>query len=87
VRAGRELYSWRVALSSGGLLEPYYEAFSTRGGFASAFRVVGVDASLALGDTPIISLPAVRARAGVGYMLDEPFRKKARGYLSIEYRP
>lgn len=87
VRTGRELYSWRVALSNGGVLEPYYEAYSTRGGFADAFRVVGVDASLSLGDTPILSLPAVRALAGVGYTLDEPFRKKTRGYLSIEYRP
>lgn len=87
VRTGRELYSWRVSLSAGDVLEPYYEAVSTSGGFADPFRVVGVDASIALGDTPILSLPAVRALAGVGYTLDEPFRKKPRAYLSIEYRP
>ena len=87
VRSGRELYAYRVALSRGGLVQPYLAGVSTRGGFADAFRSLGVDVGGSLGDTPVLSLPGVRAQAGVAYMLDEPFRKKTRGYLSIEYRP
>ena len=87
VRGGRELYSYRASLLGLGPLTPYYAGVSTRGGFADAFRVVGAEASLSLGDAPIIALPSVRALAGVGYTLDAPFRKKTRAYLSVEYRP
>lgn len=87
VRSGRELYAYRLSLTGLGAFAPYYAGVSTRGGFAAAFRVVGAEASLSLGDAPIIAIPAVRALAGVGYTLDEPFRKKTRAYLSIEYEP
>ena len=87
VRSGREIYAYRASLTGLGVVEPYYAGVSTRGGFADAFRVVGAEVAFSLGDTPIIALPAIRALAGVGYTLDQPFRKKTRAYLSIEYRP
>ncbi len=87
VRAGRDLYTYRVALGGEMGPTPYYEGFSTRGGFADAFRVVGVEMAISLGNTPVIAVPAVRTLAGVGYMLDEPYRKKTRAYVSVEWRP
>lgn len=87
VRAGRELYSYRVSLGGTAQLTPYFAGVSSRGGFSDAFRVVGAESSLDLGNAPIIAVPAIRALVGVGYTLDEPFRKKPRAYLTVEYKP
>jgi hypothetical protein len=87
VRAGGELYAYGVRADLGVLPVPYFSAVATRGGFEDAFRTVGAERALAVGAIPFVRLPSVRALVGVGYTLDEPFKYKTRGYLTLTYRP
>lgn len=87
VRAGRELYTYRLSLDAGGPFTPYLTGVSTEGGFAHAFRVIGIESSSAVTSTPIARLPGIRLETGAGYTLDAPFRHKTRGYVTVEFRP
>ncbi|HWJ21956.1 MAG TPA: hypothetical protein VNS52_06355, partial [Gemmatimonadaceae bacterium] len=86
-RAGRELYAYRLMLDAHGLLSPYYAGVSTEGGFGHAFRVIGLETQSAVASTPIVRLPGLRVQTGVGYTLDEPFKRKTRAYVAVEIKP
>jgi hypothetical protein len=86
VAAGRRVASYQVALGSAPL-SPYYWAASSGERLDTWHRVVGLDGAVAFGPFPLLRLPEVRLRAGVGRSLDEPFKRKTRGYLSLAYRP
>ena len=50
-------------------------------------RVVGADWSMSVPAIPSAGTPAARAVIGVGRSLDDPFRHKVRGYLSLVLNP
>jgi hypothetical protein len=84
VRLGSALHAYRAELPKWGV---YYAGVGVRGGFRDAFRTVGIEQYIALPPIGIVRLPGVRAGGGLAYTLDEPFRHKTRGYLSVIYRP
>ncbi|HEX8849668.1 MAG TPA: hypothetical protein VF761_09060 [Gemmatimonadaceae bacterium] len=78
------------ASAGGDILAPYYwvGAASSEGArFGHWKRVVGIDGSAELPPLPLVRMPATALTLGVGYSLDEPWRKKTRGYLALRYRP
>lgn len=78
--------SYRLAVGSS-TLSPYYWAGSAGAGFDDWMRVVGAEGRAAVPTLPLLRLPAAEATAGVGYSLDEPWRKRLRAYLTLRYRP
>ncbi|HEX2716484.1 MAG TPA: hypothetical protein VHM67_02325 [Gemmatimonadaceae bacterium] len=83
---GDRVYSYRAAIGGGGF-EPYFWWGSAGRSFDDWMRVAGIDATVAVPPLPILRMPAARAQAGVGYSLDDPWKKKVRAYLSVAYRP
>ena len=83
---GRRYASYRVSLR-GDALSPYFWAGAAGDSLTRWMRVVGVDASISVPPLPFFRLPASAVTAGVGYSIDEPWRKKTRGYISLRYRP
>jgi hypothetical protein len=55
--------------------------------FSRWHRVVGADWSMSVPAIPSAGTPAARGVIGVGYSLDEPFRHKTRGYVSLVLNP
>ena len=88
VAAGRRALVYHGTLALGGL-EPYYwgASLDEGEGFERWHRVVGAETDIALPAFPFLRTPAIRVRAGLGYSLDEPFRRKARLYSTVVYRP
>ncbi|HEX6059178.1 MAG TPA: hypothetical protein VFZ11_09185 [Gemmatimonadaceae bacterium] len=88
IAGGRRVLVYRGTLALGGL-EPYYwgASFDAGDGFDAWHRVVGAEMDIALPAFPFLRTPAIDVRAGVGYSLDEPFRKKTRLYSTVVYRP
>ena len=86
IAAGRSVLTYRASLSFGGL-DPFYWAASAGDSPGGWHRVVGVERSFDLATIPLARLPNVSARGGLAYSLDEPYRHKARAYLSLVYRP
>lgn len=70
-----------------GLLHPYFWIISTDEAFQEWYRVVGLERELNLESIPLGRLPRIQAVLGAGYLLDEPFKERVRGYLSVRYRP
>ncbi|MDB4948318.1 MAG: hypothetical protein JWM27_967 [Gemmatimonadetes bacterium] len=70
-----------------GPLTPYCWTASADGGFDRWHRVIGAEAGTDVPATGLLSLPAVRIRAGVAYSLDDPWRHRTRAYASVAYRP
>lgn len=86
---GRRFASARASLG-GDVLSPYYwigTASDTGRSLARWKRVVGVEGRVEVPPVPILRLPGTSAILGVGYSLDEPWRKTTRAYLSLRYRP
>ena len=86
---GTRFASFRGTLG-GDLLSPYYwigTASDGGGRFTHWKRVVGLDASVDVPPLPLVRVPETSAIVGVGYSLDEPWRKKTRAYLALRYRP
>ena len=83
---GRRYASYRVAVGDE-TFSPFYWAGAAGDSLHHWLRVVGIDARAGLPPLPVLRLPATEVRAGVGYTLDDPWRKRARGYLSVRYRP
>jgi len=83
---GRRYASYRVSLG-GNALSPYLWAGAAGDSLVRWMRVIGVDGSLTLPPLPFFRLPASAVTAGVGYSIDEPWKKKTRGYISLRYRP
>jgi hypothetical protein len=88
VAGGHRVVVYRGTLASAGL-EPYYWGASVDAGegFERWHRVVGLEMDVALPAFPFLRTPAIDVRAGVGYSLDEPFRKKTQLYSTVVYRP
>ena len=78
--------AYRVSLGSAAL-SSYYWGGSAGGEFDRWMRVVGAEGRVGLPTLPLLRLPAAEAMAGVGYSLDDPWRKRLRAYLTLRYRP
>ncbi len=50
-------------------------------------RVWGMNLNADVPPISFVTLPAITVRSGVAYSLDEPFRRRLSGHLSISYRP
>ncbi|MGH7638818.1 MAG: hypothetical protein ACREOK_14305, partial [Gemmatimonadaceae bacterium] len=88
VSVGPSLLAWRAAIPGAWTL--FYEAASTAATLtdhARWFRAVGFDAKLAFPLTPVAFIPRVELRGGVAYTLDEPLRRKVRGFLEMTFEP
>ncbi|MGH7663624.1 MAG: TolB family protein [Gemmatimonadaceae bacterium] len=85
VLSGRSIVTGRVSLA-GGLLHPYLWV-ARMDGEGSWYRVIGSEARFRFPALPTFRLPGAEIVAGIGQSLDEPFRKRVRGYISIVYRP
>jgi hypothetical protein len=83
---GRRYASYRVSLR-GDALYPYLWAGTAGDSLTHWMRVMGIDGSIAAPPLPFFRLPASMVTAGVGYSIDEPWRKKTRAYVSLRYRP
>lgn len=87
VAGGRRLAIYRAAAELGPGVEAYYWGGAAGETIERWHRVTGIEGTV---DTPplgVAHLPAMSVRAGVGYSLDPPLRKKVRGYLSMSYAP
>jgi hypothetical protein len=83
---GRRYASYRVAIGDEAL-SPFFWSGAAGESIRDWMRVVGVDAHVAVPPIPVIRLPSADIRAGVGYSLDQPWRKRTRGYVALRYRP
>jgi hypothetical protein len=86
VARGRELLMYRVSTDIA-RFTPYLTGVSAGDGFASWYRVAGVETAL---DTPplnVLRIPSVRLTAGAGYPLDAPDRHRLAIYGTVAYRP
>jgi len=81
---GRRFATYRVSLPSLALT-PYYWAASAGETLGNWHRIVGLEWTFDMDGFAPARLPAVHARIGAGYSLDEPFRKKARVYVGLRY--
>ena len=83
---GRRYASYRLSLT-GDALSPYLWAGAAGDSLTRWMRVVGIDGSITAPPLPFFRLPASAVTAGIGYSIDEPWRKKTRAYISLRYRP
>jgi hypothetical protein len=89
VAVGDRAATLRASTSIGGL-SPFYWTGSARTGpgrLARWHRVVGIEITIDQSPIPVLGVPGARLVAGVGRSLDEPFRDRTRGYLTISLRP
>jgi hypothetical protein len=84
--SGSQMLAARASVRLG-VLRPYFWGASTDGAFQTWYRVVGVERELDIPTVPLLRLPRAHLLAGVGYVLDEPFKHSTRGYLTVGYRP
>jgi hypothetical protein len=68
-------------------LAPFFWAASVDDGFRSWYRVVGAESTVRVGPASLAGIPAVRIRSGIGVPLDEPFRRRVQGYVSVGFEP
>ena len=88
VSMGQSLLAWRASIPGNWTL--FYEAASTAPSLtehARWHRAFGFDAKLAFPLTPVAFLPRVEIRGGAAYTLDEPLRRKVRGFLEMRFEP
>ncbi|MFL5560431.1 MAG: TolB family protein [Gemmatimonadaceae bacterium] len=83
---GRRYASYRVSVGDE-TLSPYLWAGAAGDSLSRWMRVVGIDGNLSVPPLPFFRLPASAVTAGIGYSIDEPWRKKTRAYISLRYRP
>lgn len=83
---GRKFASYRVALGDEAF-SPFFWAGTAGDDPHRWIRVLGVEGRLAVQPIPVIRLPAAEVRAGTGYTLDDPWRKRLRAWMSLRYRP
>jgi hypothetical protein len=82
---GRKFASYRFAVGDE-TFSPFFWA-AAGDSLRRWIHVVGVDGRLAVQPIPVIRLPAAEVRAGAGYTLDDPWRKRLRAWMSLRYRP
>jgi hypothetical protein len=68
-------------------ITPYVTWLSAGDSFDHWQRVIGAEREVEFRSMGFARLPTVRIRGGVGYSLDQPFRRKVGAYLSVVYRP
>lgn len=83
---GRRYASYRISLG-GDVFSPFLWAGAAGDSLARWMRVAGFDANISIPPLPFFRLPASAVTAGIGYSIDEPWRKKTRAYISLRYRP
>lgn len=87
--AGSALLAWRAALPwSRWTL--FYEGAGTSDkvlAFRAFHRAVGFDLHAGLPPVPVAFLPGIHGRVGAAYTLDEPFRRRIRGFLEMRFEP
>lgn len=85
---GNRLLAWRIALPS--FWTAFYEGAATTMDdfvFEKWHRAVGLETRFSLPPIPVAFTPRVQLRAGAAYALDEPFKKKIRGFIEMKYEP
>lgn len=89
VSIGSSAFTYRAAATLAPLNVYLWSGSTAPAGerFARWHRVVGADWSMSVPAIPSAGTPAARATIGVGRSLDEPFRHKVRGYLSLVLNP
>jgi hypothetical protein len=85
--AGERIWTLRIDAQGRGGLTPFWWAGTAGHELGDWKRVVGLEWVLDQGGIPYLGLPATRLEAGVARVLDEPLRKKTRGWLSLSFRP
>ncbi len=83
---GRRYASYRLSLR-GDTFSPYLWAGAAGDSLSRWMRVIGIDGSVAVPPLPFFRTPGATAVAGVGYSIDDPWRKKTRAYLALRFRP
>jgi hypothetical protein len=86
---GSVLAAFRVAIPSPGWTL-YYDGASASDklwGARAWHRAVGSELAFDIPPVPVAFTPRVRARVGAAYTLDEPFRRRLRGYLEMRVEP
>ena len=89
VAEGKVLMAWRVAFPTPGWT-PYFEGASagdTIFARRSWHRAIGMEMNLEVPPVPVVFTPRARARVGAAYTLDAPFRRRVRGYVSMQFEP
>lgn len=89
IQTGPQAFAYRVTVRAQPL-DGYFWSGSTTSidaRFARWNRVIGVDGVQSIGAIPLAGTPSARAQYGIGYSLDDPFRKKVRGYLGLVLNP
>jgi Tol biopolymer transport system component len=89
IARGTAVFGWRVAMPLP-VLTAFYEGASTSADvthFTKWNRAAGLEERFSIGPFPTILVPRTQIRAGAGYTLDEPFRKKVRGFVELRVEP
>jgi hypothetical protein len=86
---GRALVAWRAALPMS-FWTPFYEGASVGDDLDHLTkwnRAVGLERRYTFGPMPAAFIPRVQLRGGAAYTLDEPFRKRVRGFFEMRVEP
>ena len=89
VATGNVLMAWRVSIPSPGWTA-FYEGASAGDslyGRRRWHRATGLELNVDVPPIPVVATPRVRARLGAAYILDAPFQRRVRGYLSMQLEP
>lgn len=89
VATGTVLMAWRVAVPLAGWTAFHESASASDSlyGRRAWYRATGVEFTIDVPPIPVVFTPRVRARVGAAYTLDQPYRKRVRGYLSMQMEP
>lgn len=83
---GRRYASYRASLR-GDTFSPYFWSGAAGGSLDHWMRIVGIDGRVNVDPLPFFRTPGAIAVAGIGYSLDEPWRRRTRAYLALRFRP
>jgi hypothetical protein len=83
---GRHLGAVRLSVG-GSAFEPFISWTAAGDRLEHWQRVLGIERAMTIGSYGFARLPEVRLRGGASYSVDEPFRRKLRGWVSVIFRP
>ena len=83
---GRRYASYKLSLR-GNIFAPYLWAGAAGDSLRRWMRVLGIDGTVNVPPLPFFRAPASTAVAGIGYSIDDPWRRKTRAYLALRFRP
>ncbi len=84
IAGGKAVTTFRLALGASG--GPYYW-MGRADDIGRWHRLWGMDVELDVPPISFATMPATTVRGGIAYSLDEPFRRRVSGHLSLIYRP